>query len=142
MAMSGASPIAGGRFDDQLQGAMGQVASLLHLSQAQLGNQLASGSTLSDLASKAGVSNQQLVATIKQGLTDAGSKLSGARLDNLANRISHHHRLHRGGSSQSTSSTSSSSALASAWSSAWSAATSISATSGSSDSSSTFSATA
>ena len=92
--MSGASPIAGGRFDGQLQGALGDVASLLGLTSQQLKSGLAAGGNLSAVASGTGVSDDRLVSTIKQGLQDAGSKLTGTRLDNIAQRIAHHRRMH------------------------------------------------
>jgi len=92
-AMSGASPIAGGRFDGQLQGALGDVSSLLQMTPQQLGSSLSQSGSLSGVAGGSGVSEQQLIDTIKQGLQDAGSKLTGTRLENIATRIAHHQRL-------------------------------------------------
>jgi hypothetical protein len=101
--VSGASPIAGGKFDSQFQGAMGDVASLLNMSGQQLAASLAQGGNLSSVAQSAGVSQSQLVSTIEKGLTDSGSKLTGTRLENIANRIANnrglgHHHHHGGGS--------------------------------------------
>jgi hypothetical protein len=93
MATSGASPIAGGRFDGQLQGAMGDVASMLHTSPQQLAGMVKTGGSLAAVANSAGIPDQKLVDTIKQGLVDAGSKLTGSRLQNIASRIAHHRRL-------------------------------------------------
>jgi hypothetical protein len=105
--VSGASPIAGGKFDGQFQGAMGDVASLLNMSGQQLAASLAPGGNLSSVAQSAGVSQTQLVSTIEKGLTDAGSKLTGTRLENIANRIANHRGLgrhhHGGGAANSTS---------------------------------------
>ena len=93
MQMSSASPVVGGRFDGQLQGALGDVGSMLGMTPQQLNASLSSGGTLSTVANTAGVSEQRLVSAIKQGLQDAGSKLTGTRLDNIANRIARHHGM-------------------------------------------------
>ena len=92
--MSGASPVVGGRFDGQLQSTLGDVSSLLGMSPQQLNANLASTGNLSAVASGSGVSEDRLVSTIKQGLQEAGSKLTGTRLDNIAQRIAHHRAMH------------------------------------------------
>ena len=123
-AMSSASPVVGGRYDGQLSGALGGVANLLHMSSDQLRTSLASGSDLSSLASSAGVSEKQLTDTIKQGLTNAGSQLTGTRLDNIASRIAHHHRMHHApvGAASSSNTSAASGSTASSWAAATSTA--------------------
>jgi hypothetical protein len=98
MTTTGASPIAGGRFDGQWQSAMNQTSSLLQMSRTQLDATVNAGSNLSSVAAGQGIGKDQLMNTIKQGLLDAGSQLSGNRLDNIASRIAHHrhHKNHLG----------------------------------------------
>ena len=88
--VSGASPVTGGRFEGQLQGVMNDMTGVLAMSPQQLNASISQAGSLSSVAAGKGISEQQLVSTIKQGLQDAGSKLSGARLDNIATRIAHH----------------------------------------------------
>ena len=116
----GASPIAGSQFDSQLQGAMGDVASLLGMSGQQLMANLAQSGSLSAVAQSAGVSQQQLVSTIEKGLQDSGSNLTGTQLENVANRIAshrghgHHHHHHAPATNGSSTSDPFSALLASA----------------------------
>jgi hypothetical protein len=88
--VSGASPVSGGRFEGQLQGVMNDMTGVLAMPAQQLNASISQAGSLSSVAAGKGVSEQQLVSTIKQGLRDAGSKLTGARLDNIASRIAHH----------------------------------------------------
>ncbi len=88
--VSGASPVTGGRFEGQLQGVMNDMTGVLAMSPQQLNSSISQAGNLSAVAAGKGISEQQLVSSIKQGLEDAGSKLSGARLDNIASRIAHH----------------------------------------------------
>ena len=88
--VSGASPVAGGRFEGQLQGVMTDMTGVLAMSPQQLNASISQAGSLSSVAAGKGMSEQQLVGAIKQGLQDAGSKLSGSRLDNIATRIAHH----------------------------------------------------
>jgi len=88
--VSGASPVTGGRFEGQLQGVMNDMTGALAMSPQQLNASISRVGSLSSVAAGKGISEQQLVSTIKQGLQDAGSKLGGARLDNIASRIAHH----------------------------------------------------
>jgi hypothetical protein len=88
--VSGASPVTGGRFEGQLQGVMNDMTGVLAMSSQQLNASISQSGSLSSVAAGKGISEQQLVGTIKQGLQDAGSKLNGARLDNIATRIAHH----------------------------------------------------
>ena len=85
--VSGASPVSGGRFEGQLQGVMGDMTGLLAMPAQQLNASISQAGSLSGVAAGKGISEQELVSTIKQGLQDAGSKLTGARLDNIASRI-------------------------------------------------------
>ena len=92
--MSGPSPMVGGKFHDQLEGGMANVASMLKMSSQDMKTALGqTGGDLLSLAKSKGVSGQQVVDAVKQGLTAAGSQLSGARLDNIASRIALHKRL-------------------------------------------------
>ena len=88
--VSGASPVTGGRFEGQLQGVMSDMTGVLAMSPQQLNASIAQSGSLSSVAAAKGIPEQQLVGTIKQALQDAGSKLNGARLDNIATRIAHH----------------------------------------------------
>ena len=88
--VSGASPVSGGRFEGQLQGVMNDMTGVLAMSPHQLNASISQAGNLSSVAAGKGISEQQLISTIKQGLQDAGSKLNGARLDNIASRIAHH----------------------------------------------------
>ncbi len=88
--VSGASPLTGGRFEGQLQSVMSDMTGVLAMSPQQLNVSLSQAGSLSSVAAGKGISEQQLVSTIKQGLQDAGSKLNGARLDNIATRIARH----------------------------------------------------
>ena len=88
--VSGASPVTGGRFEGQLQGVMNDMTGVLAMSPQQLNASISQAGSLSSVAAGKGISEQQLVSTIKQGLQDAGSKLNGTRLDNIATRIAHH----------------------------------------------------
>ena len=88
--VSGASPVSGGRFEGQLQGVMNDMTGVLAMSPQQLNASISRAGNLSSVAAGKGISEQQLISTIKQGLQDAGSKLNGARLDNIASRIAHH----------------------------------------------------
>ena len=89
MTTSGASPVAGGRFEGQWQSAMNTTSSLLGMSRQQLDTSVAQGTNLSAVAAGNGVPEPRLIDTIKQGLQQAGSKLTGDRLDRIANRIAH-----------------------------------------------------
>jgi hypothetical protein len=91
---SGASPIAGGRFDGQWQYAMNDTSALLGMSRPQLDSSVAQATNLSTVAAGKGVSEQKLLDTIKQGLQQGGSQLSGARLDRIATRIAHQRHAH------------------------------------------------
>jgi hypothetical protein len=122
--VSGASSIVGGRFDGQLQGAMSDVASLLNMSGPQLASSLAQAGSLSSVAQGSGVSQSQLVSTIEKGLTDAGSKLTGTRLENIATRIANHKgmgRHHHGGGGASNTSNDSSTSFGNVASTVWQA---------------------
>ena len=94
-AVSSASAMAGGRFDNQFQSAMTSVASLLGTTVSALQT---STQSLAQLAASKGISMSQLTDAIKSGMQSAGTQLSGARLDNIANRIAtrrpHHHHHH------------------------------------------------
>jgi hypothetical protein len=87
--------MAGGRFDNQFQSAMTSVASLLGTTVSALQT---STQSLAQLAASKGISMSQLTDAIKSGMQSAGTQLSGARLDNIANRIAtrrpHHHHHH------------------------------------------------
>ena len=96
MAMSAASPMAGGKFDNQFQSAMSSVASLLGTSVASLQS---STQSLSQIAAAKGVGEPQLESAVKAGLQASGTQLGGNRLDNIAHRIatrSPRHHQHRG----------------------------------------------
>jgi hypothetical protein len=96
-AWSTASPIAGGHHDGHYQAAMGSVADLLGESLTQLATDTRTQS-LAQLAAAKGIDPSALQAAIKSGLQQAGSQLSGTRLDNIAERIAnmppHRHRVH------------------------------------------------
>ena len=91
-AVSSASAMAGGKFDNQFQSAMNSVASLLGTTVSALQT---STQSLAQLAASKGISMSQLTDAIKSGMQSAGTQLNGARLDNIANRIAtrrpHHH---------------------------------------------------
>ena len=95
--VSGASPVTGGRFEGQLQSVMNDMTSVLAMSPQQLNASISQTGSLSSVAAGKGISEQQLVGTIKDGLQDAGSKLRGARLDNIATRIAHHRGVRANG---------------------------------------------
>ncbi len=99
--VSGASPVTGGRFEGQLQGVMSDMTGILAMSPQQLNSSISQSGNLSAVAAGKGISEKQLVSSIKQGLQDAGSKLSGARLDNIASRIAHHRGVRAKGSGPS-----------------------------------------
>jgi hypothetical protein len=102
-AVSGASPVTGGRFEGQLQSVMSEMTGVLGMSTHQLNSGIAQTGSLSSVAGSKGVSEQQLVGTIKQGLQDAGSKLTGPRLENIAKRIAHHRGVRANGGESSVS---------------------------------------
>ncbi len=99
--VSGASPVSGGRFEGQLQGVMGDMTGVLSMSARQLNAGISQSGSLAAVAAGKGVSEQDLVGAIKQGLQDAGSKLTGARLDNIAARIAHHRGVRASGDNSS-----------------------------------------
>ena len=109
--VSGASPVTGGRFEGQLQSVMNDMTGVLAMSPQQLNASISQAGSLSSVAAGNGISEQQLVSTIKDGLQDAGSKLSGARLDNIANRIAHHRGVRATGADPSVTDQVSSAAL-------------------------------
>jgi len=119
MAMSHASPMAGGKWDSQYQGAMASVANMLGSSTAALQS---SSQSLSQIAGGQGVSQSQLESAIKAGLQSSGSQLTGTRLDNIAHRIAarhpgHHHRTQPSdGPTSPSGSTASNASNASDWS--------------------------
>jgi hypothetical protein len=115
MSVSGASPISGGRFEGQLQGALGDVSAMLGMTPQQLNASLAPSGSLSAVAANAGVSDQQLIDTVKQGLLDSGSKLTGARLDNIATRIAHHRGLHMHSAASASSDNAAPSLMTTSW---------------------------
>ena len=96
-------------FDTRFQSAFTPVAQLFGESPDQLLSELDSGSSLSALAQQKGISQDDLIAAIKQGLRQSsannGSTLSDTQLTNIANRIAHHrhgghhhhHHHHHGG---------------------------------------------
>jgi len=81
-------------FDTRFQSAFTPVAQLFGESPDQLLSELDSGSSLSALAQQKGISQDDLIAAIKQGLRQSsannGSTLSDTQLTNIANRIAHH----------------------------------------------------
>jgi hypothetical protein len=95
---------------------MQPVADLFHESSDQLMSELQSGKSLAELAQEKGVSQQDLLNAVKQGLTtNAPAGTDPSKLDAIANQIINHvpgkggahgHHHHHGGGS-STSSTSS-----------------------------------
>jgi hypothetical protein len=105
------NPVNQDRFRARMEQALTPVAQLFHETPDQLINELQSGNTsLSDLAQSKGVSQDDLVAAIKQGLTNTpgGSPLSDTQLTNIANRIANHrhggHHHHHQGVSQTSQS--------------------------------------
>jgi lambda repressor-like predicted transcriptional regulator len=85
---------------------MQPLADLFHMSTTDLQNELRSGKSLADIAQEQGVSRDDLLATVKQGLQQYAPP--GANLDAIANRIvdrtggaggaqGHHHHHHGGG---------------------------------------------
>jgi hypothetical protein len=99
------------RFRSRMEQALTPVAQLFNETPDQLMSELQSGNkSLSDLAQAKGVSQDDLVAAIKQGLTSTtgASPLSDSQLTNIANRIANHrhggHHHHHQGVSQSSSS--------------------------------------
>ena len=111
-SVSGASPVTGGRFEGQLQGVMNDMTGVLAMSPQQLNASISHAGSLSSVAAGKGISEQQLVSTIKEGLQDAGSKLSGLRLDNIATRIAHHRAVRVKGAGPSVADQVSSTTLA------------------------------
>jgi hypothetical protein len=109
VAWSTASPMAGGKWDNQYQGAMASVAQLLGTSVSEL-KSTSVGQSLSSLASAQGVAPDKLLAAIKSGLQQSGTQLRGSRLDNIAQRIANHrHRHHGPGAANPAASTAASS---------------------------------
>jgi hypothetical protein len=98
---------------------MQPVADLFHESSDQLMSELQSGKSLAQIAQEKGVSRDDLLNAVKQGLsTNAPAGADSSKLDAIANQIvdhtpgqgaqGHHHHHHHGGSSTSgTSSTNS-----------------------------------
>src|SRR5262252_4485357 len=87
------NPANDDRFRARMEQAFTPVAQLFHETPDQLLSELQSGKTsLADLAQSKGVSQDDLVAAIKQGLTSAtgASPLSDSQLTNIANRIANH----------------------------------------------------
>jgi hypothetical protein len=89
------------------------VAQLLGTTSQDLINQMQSGSTLSDIANKQGVSQSDLISAIEQGLQSANTA-SGTTAPadlttvatNIANgtaKIGHHHHHHHGAGAASSS---------------------------------------
>ena len=117
MAMSHASPMAGGKWDSQYQSAMSSVASLLGSSVPSLQS---SSQSLSQLAAGKGVSESSLESAIKSGLQSAGTQLTGGRLDNIAHRVATrhhgHHRLQAAGSNTNSPDSSTSASGNTQWS--------------------------
>jgi mevalonate pyrophosphate decarboxylase len=107
-AASMASPIAGGRHDNQYHSALQSVAQLLGSSVSDIKAATAT-QNLTGIAAGKGVSQQALEASIKAGLQTAGTQLSGNRLDNIA------HRVAGSGPRRDTSSISSAASTASSW---------------------------
>jgi hypothetical protein len=99
----------------RMQQTLSAVANLFHETPDQLASELQSGNTsLSALAASKGVSQTDLVNTIKQSIQSSspnGASLSDAQLTNIANRVANHthggHHHHHSGSSDATSSGSS-----------------------------------
>jgi hypothetical protein len=105
-------------YRNRMDQAFAPVAQLFNETPEQLMNELHSGTSLADLAQSKGISQDDLVAAIKQGLqssSTSASTLSDSQLTNLANRIAnhHHHGHHHGGQSQQVSSNSMSASSAS-----------------------------
>ena len=99
---------AGNSWKQRMDAALGPVASLFNESVDQLESDLKTGNTsLSALAQSKGISRDDLIGAIKQGLQQAaangGPQLSGTQLTNIANNIAnrthgahgHHHGHHR-----------------------------------------------
>jgi hypothetical protein len=100
ISATGASAVAGGRFEGQWQSAMNGASSLLDMSRPQLDVALTEATNLSAVAAGRGISDSQLVDTLKQGLQGAGSALTGSRLDRIAARIARHHTAHHSWNAQ------------------------------------------
>ena len=108
----------------RMQQMLAPVAQLFGMTTSQLEQSIQSGQSLSDIATSKGVSQTDLLNTIKAGLQQnqpsGAPSLSDTQLTNLANGIaSRHHHHHAGGAANtasqaatSTSTTSSTSALA------------------------------
>ena len=81
-------------FRDRMQQSLAPVAQLFGTSASQLMSDVrASGGSLADYAATKGISKDQLVSAIKQGLQSNapnGAQLSDNQLTNLANRIANH----------------------------------------------------
>jgi hypothetical protein len=96
---------------------MQPVADLFHESSDQLMSELQSGKSLAQIAQEKGVSRDDLLSAVKQGLTaNAPAGADPSKLDAIANQIvdhtpgqrTHgHHHHHGSGSTSSTSSTNS-----------------------------------
>jgi len=110
-------PIDPTSFQTRMQQALAPVAELFGESPDQLMSELQSGNTsLSALAASKGISQTDLVNTIKSGLQQSapnnGTALSDTQLTNLADRIAnrkhgvHHHHHHGGNAAVSATSTS------------------------------------
>ena len=81
------------RFRARMEQALTPVAQLFNETPDQLMSELQSGHTsLADLAQSKGVSQDDLVAAVKQGLTSTtgASPLSDSQLTNIAHRIANH----------------------------------------------------
>jgi hypothetical protein len=112
-----------GVFQSRMQQAFAPVASLFGETSDQLMSELQSGKTsLSDLAKTKGISQDDLINAIKQGISQTAGNgapnLSDTQLTNIANRIANHkhgghHHHHRAESSTDASGSTQSSATGS-----------------------------
>jgi DNA-binding phage protein len=96
---------------------MSAVANELGISQSDLQTQLRSGKSLSDVAAAAGISSDQLTATITTALQKsnlpAGTDVA-ALATQMATRVGGHHHHHQAAATSDPTSTSSTSDLVSA----------------------------
>ncbi|HTU97655.1 MAG TPA: hypothetical protein VMF14_17540 [Solirubrobacteraceae bacterium] len=86
------------------QNVLSSVSGTLGLSTSALKQQLQSGQSLSSIASSQGVSQQTLLSSIQNALTQNGSSASGSQLQTMASNIANrtpgaggHHHHHGGG---------------------------------------------
>jgi hypothetical protein len=93
----GPGGVDAGAMKAKMQQAMSPVAKALGMTTDELTQSLQRGKSLSDIATAKGVSNQDLVAAIKQGLEsnapEGAPNLSSSQLDNFASRIAGHRGL-------------------------------------------------